>query len=169
MSGWALNAADVGPIGAMLVALAALVGALAVHFLFGRGRPAMRPAPRPEEQAFWEDAEVAARLREVAARMGLPERVLPRPCPPASDDGDFVWRDGGQFRYRSLERGAPVADHASASLDDVLYHVFRDRSRMHAYLATIGTDEATREARIVAQQRAMLAAADPAWAERFDA
>ncbi len=169
MSGGALSAADVGPLGALLAALVALVGALAIHFL--RRRPAGMPRPtgavaQAEVVAQPEDSEIAARLRQIATLMGLPERVLPRSSPPCGD-GDFVWREGSRYRYQSLERGIPVADLSGSSLDEVLFAVFRDRTRTHAYLATIGMDEPGREVEIVRQQRAMLAAADANWAERL--
>jgi hypothetical protein len=170
VNAWALGAADVGPLGVVLVALVALGGALVIHALArrrgaGTARSNAASAPAAGPAAAPEDPEIAARLRDVAARMGLPERVLPRACAPAGD-GDFVWRDGDRYRYQSRERGGPVADHADASLDEILYRVFCDRTKMHAYIATIGSDESTREARIAERQRAMLAAADPAWAAR---
>ncbi len=169
MSGWALSAADVGPLGALVAALVALAGALAIHFL--RRTPAAVPrSPKADVQAEAsaqpEDSEIAARLRQIAALMRLPERVLPRSCPPCGD-GDFVWREGTGYRYQSVERGVPVVDLSGSSLDEVLFGVFRDRTRMHAYLATIGIDEPGREVEIVRQQRAMLAAGDATWAERL--
>lgn len=169
MSGGALSAADVGPLGALLVALVALTGALAIHILWRKfasvPRPLRSEAPA-QAVAQPEDAEIADRLRQIAALMGLPERVLPRSSPPC-DDGDFVWREGASYRYQSLERGVPVTDRSDASLDDILFAVFHDRTRMHAYLATMGMDEPARKAEIVRQQRAMLAAADASWAERL--
>ncbi|OYW44517.1 MAG: hypothetical protein B7Z08_09255 [Sphingomonadales bacterium 32-68-7] len=145
------------------MALLALAGAFAIHALQSRRRARSgESGPGPLAPT---DAEIAGRMRAIAARMGLPERVLPRATQPAGD-GDFVWREGDRFRYQSLERGYPVADHAAASLDEILYLVFRDRAWMHAYLATRGSDEATREARVAERQRAMLAAADPAWGAR---
>lgn len=169
MSGWALNAADVGPLGAVLVALAALVGALTIHFLMRRFKRARETpgTPRYDENVSVEDAGLAATLRDLAGRMGLPERVLPRAYAP-NGDGDFVWRDGDGWRYQSIERGGPVADHTGTQ-DEVLFAVFRDRTRMHAYLATIGMDEPAREAEIVKRQREMLAAGNPVWAERLRA
>jgi hypothetical protein len=172
VNAWALGAAGVGPLGVILVALVAVAGALAIHVLRRRkgkdfvppqshaaGGASARPAPS-------EDPHIAARMRERAARMGLSETMLPAAHAP-NGDGNFVWRDGGTYRYQSFERGGPVADHSEPSLDAVLFHVFRDRAWMHAYLATVGSDEATREARIAEQQRAMLAAGDPAWAGRL--
>jgi len=169
VSGWALGAADVGPLGVVLVGLVAVVGALAIHFLFRQRRPTGTPPPPPASGTGvpLEDAELARHLRETAARMGLPERVLPRAHAPTGD-GDFVWREGDTWRYQSIERGGPVADHAHASLAEVFFALFRDRTRMHAYLATIGVEEPAREAEIVKRQREMLAAGDPAWAERLD-
>jgi hypothetical protein len=171
MNAWALSAADVGPVGFVLVALTALAGALVIHGLTRRRGaggvpPAKARTPVAAPSSAPEDVEIAGRLREVAERMGLPERVLPRACAP-DGDGDFVWRDGARYRYQSHERGGPVADHADASLDEILYRVFRDRSWTHAYVASIGSDQASREARIAEQQRAMLAAANPAWAARI--
>lgn len=169
MSAWALNAADVGPFGVVLVVLVAVVGALAIHFLMlRRRRPAGGVPTLDEARIATVDGEITARLREVAAKMGLPERVLPSAHAP-NGDGDFVWREGERYRYQSLERGGPVIDHADDSLDDVLFAVFRDRARMHAYLATIEIDEPAREAEIVTRQRVMLAAADPTWAARLGA
>ena len=168
MSGWALNAADVGPLGVVLVGLVALIGALAIHFLIQRRkRPAGMPRPPSSDDARIADAELAATMRAAAERMGLPERVLPSAWPPYGD-GDFVWREGDAWRYQSVERGGPVADHTGTQ-DEVLFAVFRDRARMHAYLATIGMEEPAREAEIVRRQRDMLAAGNPEWAERLDA
>lgn len=167
MNAWALSAAGVGPLGVILVALVAVAGALAIHAL-NRRRSGVAPRGAAEEAARTApatDREIAARLRDVAARMGLSEDILPSAHAP-NGDGDFVWRDGGTYRYQSIERGGPVADHADVSLDDVLYHVFHDRAWMHAYLATIGSDEATRQARVAEQQQAMLAAANLAWGDR---
>jgi hypothetical protein len=157
----------------VLVALVATVGALAIHWL-RRGRaPAYRDADEAARIAepapsLPQDEAIAGRLRELAARMGLPERVLPRAHEPTGD-GDFVWREGDQYRYQGIERGGPIADHSDPSLDEILFLVFRDRCWMHAYLATIGMDEPARGAEVASRQRAMLAAAEPEWAARLEA
>jgi hypothetical protein len=163
VNGWALNAADVGPLGAVLVALV-------IHFFMRSRRPTGMPpppSPVPDTRVPLEDAQLAGQLREVAGRMGLPERVLPRAHPPTGD-GDFVWQEGDTWRYQSIERGGPVADHTHASLAEVFFALFRDRTRMHAYLATIGMEEPAREAEIGKRQKEMLAAGDPEWAGWID-
>jgi len=167
---WALNAADVGPLGFIAVAAIATIGALLIHFL-RRARSSAQPDIPPSASSGEptpEDRELANRLREIAGKMGLPGRVLPRAHAP-NGDGDFVWRDGEIYRYRSLERGGAIADHEANNFEDLLYPVFADRSRMHCYIETIGLEEPGREAEIVRRQQAMLAAANPDWVLRTGA
>lgn len=158
MSGWALGEAGVGPLGVALVALVALVLAFAVHAL-SRRRPVGNPRPIV-------DPDLAATLAVLATRMDLPDRVLPAAHRP-DGDGTFLWREGGTLHYRAIERGAPIAAREGPPDDAVLYACFHDLAWSAAYRATIGMDEALRPAAIAAEQRRLLAAANPAWGERF--
>lgn len=160
MNGWVLGALDIGPLGVVLIALAALAGALAIHAMSRRRRTAPTAPPPPV------DAALKQHLHEIARRMDLAPGSLPAAHPPHGD-GAFVWRQGDVLHYAAHERGAPFFE-VSGPPDDVpLYACLRDCSWNQAYIATIGMDEPARSEAIASRQLAALAAADPAWGARF--
>lgn len=172
MNASALHAAGVGPLGFVLVALVATVGALAIHFLM-RGRSSRVPAEparavevRPEPIDL---PEVREAMLAAAARMGIPERVLPRIASPGGADGEYIDRAGSAYVYSGFERGAKMFEHRTVDLDGLLYLVLRDRAWMQAYLALIGQELAPEEhaRRLAEGQEALLARADTRWAERL--
>jgi hypothetical protein len=162
---WAMSAADFGPWTVALVALVALVGALLIHN-FSR-RPKRLPPTAAGGHA--DLPELRAAMRAAASRMDLPERLLPAIARPTGADGDFIYRDGSGYVYCSIERGTPLFEHRSADPEDLLYRVFRDRAWTRTYMDLIGQDLSPQEhaARLSKGQEALLAKAQPRWAERF--
>jgi len=193
LNGWVLNAADVGPLGAILVALVATVGALAIHFWTQRRRGGGVPSPtlesyaegpatpeptplppRPEGLPDWSHADnplldIPA-LEDVvlaaATKAGIDPDTLPRFTPPDGNDGAFVFRDKFDYIYAYYEHGGPMSQQASAVADELAYRVIADRAWMKAYLATIVQAEPGRTTQVGRDQEAMLAAVDPAWAKQ---
>ena len=190
-SGGALSAAGFGPGTAALVALVALVGALAIHWLRGGAKvsaarqassdhartsatvPPLSPRDaalpdwsRPDDPLLSEKA-LGAVMREYAARAGIPEDVLPKMTRPSGGDGEYLHRDGETYAFSAWERGHVFDEHRDTIADRVLYRVLVARSYMSAYVAGIGADESTRAKRIAAEQERMLGAIDPRWARQF--
>lgn len=177
-SGWALRAADAGPLTVVLVALAALVLALVIHNWPGRRRTPVTDdrTAAPSQTTARNDLpvslpEVRARMIAAAGRMGLPEHLLPRLAMPGGGDGDFVFRDGADYVYCTHERATRIAEHRTGDLDDLLYRVFRDRAWTRTYLSLIGQELSEEEhaARLAEGQLALLEKADARWAERLRA
>jgi hypothetical protein len=177
-SGWALRAADAGPLTVVLVALVALVGALVIHNWPGRRRrpPVDDRTVAPSQTAVGKDLsvslpEVHARMIETARRMELPEHLLPRIATPGGGEGDFVYRDDADYVYCALERGSRISEHRATEVDDLLYRVFKDRAWTRTYVSLIGQDlsEQDHAARLAEGQLALLGKADPRWAERLRA
>lgn len=177
-SGWALRAADAGPLTIVLVALVALVGALVIHNWLGRRRSAAVDdrTVAPLQTATATDIsvslpEVQARMMAAAVRMGLPEHLLPRIAMPGGGEGDFVYRDGADYVYCALERGSRISEHRTAEVDELLYRVFKDRAWTRTYVNLIGQELSEEEhaARLAEGQLALLEQADPRWAERLRA
>ncbi|MBM3596205.1 MAG: hypothetical protein FJX31_10645 [Alphaproteobacteria bacterium] len=177
-SGWALRAADAGPLTVVLVALAPLVLALVVHNWPGRQRSAVVDdrIAAPSLASGRNDLavslpEVHARMTAAAGRMVLLEHFLPRLAMPGGGDGNFVFRDKFEFVYGGYERGSRIFEHCTVDMDDLLYRVFRDRAWTRTYLSLIGQDlsEQDHAARLAKGQLALLEKADPCWAERLRA
>lgn len=177
-SGWALRAADAGPLTIVLVALVALVGALVIHNWPGRKRSAVvddrTAAPLPaaaRNDLSVSLPEVHSRMLAAARCMELPEHLLPRLAMPGGEDGDYVFRDKFDFVYCGFERGTQIFEHCTVDVDDLLYRVFRDRAWTRTYVSLIGQDlsEQDHAARLAEGQLALLEQADPRWAERLRA
>jgi hypothetical protein len=175
-SGWALRAADAGPLTVVLVALAALVLALAIHNWPGRKRrpPVDDRTAAPLPVTGRNDLAVSlpdlhAQMLAAARRMELPEHLLPRIAMPGGGEGDFIYRDGADFVYCSLERGSRISEHRTAEVDELLYRVFKDRAWTRTYVGLIGQDLSPEDhaARLAEGQLALLERADPRWAERL--
>ncbi len=162
MRGWALNAADAGPLSVLVVALVALVGALLIHNLSRRNQAPNGSARLPG---------VRQTMIAAARRMDLPEHLLPALALPSSREGDFVYRQANQYVYCSFERGTQIFEHRTANVDDLLYRVFKDRAWTRTYVGLIGQDVPQEEhaARLAAGQEALLELADPRWAQRLRA
>jgi hypothetical protein len=169
-----------------LIAIPWLVSNL-VGMLIGRrlrkAPPAMAAAPyaapppadpdlpdwrRPDASLLGEP-EIGARMREIAARAGIPERTLPWLAPPFDREGEFVFRDRFDYVYTAVERGAPLFEHRAAVADELLYMVFRDRAWMVAagYVADVGAPPEQDPDRIADRQQAILAGIDPRWGRQF--
>jgi hypothetical protein len=160
VSGWGLHAMDAGPFTYVLVALAAMVGALLIHTLSRRDEGPTGSARLPG---------VRQAMTEAAQRMDLPEHLLPALGLPSAREGDFVYRRGNEYVYASFERGTRMSEHRTENVDDLLYRVFRDRAWTRSYMALIGQDLTPQDhaARLAEGQLALLEKADPRWAERL--
>lgn len=165
MSGFALNAAGWGPGAVALAALVALVGALAIHALGRRRTRAV--AADPGARALLR--ELARALPGAAARMDVPQRLLPRISPPTPVDGDYLFAEGAELVYATVERGTRMSEHRAASVDDMLYRVLRDRAWMQTYLRLMeqNLSPADHAAQLREGQRALLHRGNPAWADRL--
>ena len=192
--GGAVSFAGFGPLTAIAVALVALAGALAIHWLRGpkppagaatpsRARlpaqePAKPPLPRPPGLPDWSVADgrllaepqLLQKLREYANRAGIPHHVLPNMCQPDGRDGEFVHRGKFAYEFSAWDRGYMIDDYTSSVVDQFLFHILRSRAYMRAYLESIALDlpEPERSAWIVAEQHRMLAAIDPSWARQAE-
>lgn len=176
-SSWAASVAGFGPLEIALAALVALIGALVIHNWPGRHRKRMEALEKSVSAGQANPVAVSdagleqagAVIRAAAARMGLPEHLLPRMAAPSGSEGDFVYRDGADFVYCSLERGSRISEHRTTDIDELLYRIFRDRAWTRAYISLIGQDipEQEHAARLAAGQLALLEKADPRWAERL--
>lgn len=162
MGGWALNAADAGPLTVVLVALVALVGALIIHAFSRRGTMPSGSARLPGVRQAMTDA---------ARRMDLPERLLPALALPSSREGDFIFRQGNEYVYASYERGSCMSEYRTTDLDDLLYRVFKDRAWTRTYMDLMRQDLSPEDhaARLAEGQLALLEKADPRWAARLRA
>ena len=113
--------------------------------------------------------EVRSAMLNAAARMDIPEHLLPRLAIPGGADGEYILRDGDSYLYCGFERGTQMFEYRTGVLDDLLYRVFRDRSWMQAYTSLIGRqldpDEHARQ--LSAVQSALLAKVNPQWADRL--
>jgi len=162
MNGWAMNAAGFGPLAMVLAALVALVGALLIHNFSGPDLTPTGSARLPGVRRAMEDA---------ARRMDLPERLLPALGLPTSREGDFVFRQGHDYVYACYERGSRISEHRTEDLDDLLYHVFRDRAWTRTYMSLIGQDLSPEDhaAKLAQGQEDLLERAEPRWAARLRA
>ena len=176
MHGFALHAAGFGPLTVLLVAVVATAGALLIHATFGARRGGVSPelgrvAMNADDliRADIDLPEVRAAMLDFAARMGIPEPVLPRLAIPGGDDGEYILREGSAYLYCGYERGTQMFEYRTAVLDDLLYWVFRDRSWMQAYTSLIGKqlDSEEHARQLADRQVALLASARPEWAERL--
>ena len=115
------------------------------------------------------EPEIGARMRAIAAQAGIPDRVLPSLTPPFGREGGFAFRDRFDYVYTALERGAPMFEHRTAVVDELLYLIFKDRSWMVAagYVADAGAPPERDSESIAQRQQAMLAGIDPRWGRQF--
>jgi len=114
-------------------------------------------------------AELDARMREFAARGGLPENVLAHVGEPTGRDGENITIEGPNYVFSYWERGGPMHEKRSVIADQILYFALKDRARMRAYMELMGQELSPEEhaARLAEREEGILAAMDPRWARQY--
>ena len=187
MNSFALSEAGLGPFGYVLVFGVALAGALLVHLLrrgpryTGMPAPASSEAPLPPADPNYPDwrhydqpsltlDQLGALMRDIAARAGIAERLLPHLGPIAEREGTFLERDKFDYIYIGLERGVPMFDRREVIADKTMYQVFSDIAFGQAVSRLIerGVSAATDE-QIADERQAILGGIDRRWGNQFAA
>lgn len=178
-------------VGLALLGIGLLFGlALALLIAFSRrsareSRSAASPSPAVVRRAMppdsqlpdWRHADtpllsldqLGALMREIAARAGVPEGVLPHLGTMSDGEGAFIDRGASYYRYVGLERGGVSFEHRTPAADRLMYLVFCDRSWMLAAGYIAGNPEPPEQdpERIAERQQAILASIDPRWGRQF--
>jgi hypothetical protein len=114
-------------------------------------------------------AELGVKMREIAERAGIPERVLPHIGPIGARDGEYIDRDKFDYIYIGQKRGQPMFDHRVVIADQLMYLIFKDRTWMIAagYVGGATVPPKQDPARIAERQQHLLAGIDPRWGRQF--
>jgi hypothetical protein len=107
------------------------------------------------------------RIGEFARLLGAPDHALPTLGCSEQTGRPHIEVDGTTFHYAVVDRGREYERHSTASLDELLYWVFRDVTFSMAATRT-GLSQLTPASRrrILRDQLALLGRLDPAWEKR---